>query len=35
MTVVKPIVRLSIDDYKLSAETFDLLKNKAKGILVS
>lgn len=35
MTVVKPIVRLSIDDYKLSAETFDLLKNQAKGILVS
>ncbi|MDD3263165.1 MAG: ATPase, T2SS/T4P/T4SS family [Candidatus Absconditabacteria bacterium] len=35
MTVVKPIVRLSIEDYKLSPETFDLLKNKAKGILVS
>lgn len=35
MTVVKPIVRLSIEDYKLSPETFDLLKNKAKWILVS
>lgn len=35
MTVVKPIVRLGIEDYKLSPETFDLLKNKAKGILVS
>ncbi|HCY20336.1 TPA: hypothetical protein DIC40_00390 [Patescibacteria group bacterium] len=35
MTVVKPTVRLSIEDYKLSPETFDLLKNKAKGILVS
>ncbi len=35
MTVVKPIVRLTIEDYKLSPATFDLLKNKAKGILVS
>lgn len=35
ITVVKPTVRLSIVDYKLSPETFDLLKNKAKGILVS
>jgi len=35
MTVVKPIVRLSIEDYKLNTETFDLLKNKAKWILVS
>lgn len=35
MTVVKPIVRLGIEDYKLSKETFDLLKNQAKWILVS
>ncbi len=35
MTVVKPIVKLNIEDYKLSPETFDLLKNKAKWILVS
>lgn len=35
MTVVKPIKRLSIEEYNLDAETFDLLKNKAKGILVS
>ena len=35
MTVVKPIRRLSIEDYKLDEETFDLLKNKSKGILVS
>jgi len=35
MTIVKPIKRLSIEEYNLDAETFDLLKNKAKGILVS
>ena len=35
MTVVKPIKKLSIEEYNLNAETFDLLKNKAKGILVS
>lgn len=35
MTVVKPIVKLNIDDYKLSPEAFDLLKNKSKWILVS
>ena len=35
MTVVKPIKKLSIEDYNLDAETFDLLKNKSKGILVS
>lgn len=35
MTIVKPIKTLSIEDYNLDAETFDLLRNKAKGILVS
>jgi ATPase len=35
MTIVKPIKKLSIEDYNLDDETFDLLKNKSKGILVS
>ena len=35
MTIVKPIKKLTIEDYNLDAETFDLLKNKSKGILVS
>ncbi len=35
MTVVKPTVRLWIDYYKLSKETYDFLKDKAKWILVS
>ena len=35
MTIVKPIKTLSIEDYKLSKETFDLLRYKAKGILIS
>jgi ATPase len=35
MTVVKPTMKLKMEDYKLSPETFDLLKNKSKGILVS
>lgn len=35
MTVVKPIKKLTIEDYKLDPETFDLLRNKSKGILVS
>lgn len=35
MTVVKPTMKLTIEDYKLSPETFDLLKNKSKGILIS
>jgi len=35
MTVVKPTMKLTIEEYKLSPEAFDLLKNKAKGILVS
>lgn len=35
MTVVKPVKRLTITDYKLDAEVLELFKNKAKGILVS
>lgn len=35
MTVVKPTMKLKIEDYKLTPETFDLLKNKSKGILIS
>ncbi|HCB51863.1 TPA: hypothetical protein DEP21_04860 [Patescibacteria group bacterium] len=35
MTVVKPTMKLTMEDYHLSPEVFDLLKNKAKGILVS
>jgi ATPase len=35
MTVVKPTTRLTITDYNLQPEVLDLLKNKAKGILVS
>jgi len=35
MTVVKPTMKLNIEDYHLSADVFDLLKNKAKGILIS
>ncbi len=35
MTVVKPIVKLKIEDYNLNEESFDLLKNKAKWILIS
>jgi len=35
MTVVKPTTRLTITDYNLEPEVLDLLKNKAKGILVS
>ncbi len=35
MTIVKPIKKLTMDEYQLSPESFDLLRNKAKGILVS
>ncbi|MFA5748458.1 MAG: ATPase, T2SS/T4P/T4SS family [Candidatus Absconditabacterales bacterium] len=35
MTIVKPIKKLSIEDYNLDKEVFDLLRNKAKGILIS
>jgi predicted PilT family ATPase len=30
MTIVKPIKKLSIEDYNLDKEVFDLLRNKAK-----
>lgn len=35
MTVVKPIKKLSLDDYDLDDKVIDLFKNKSKGILVS
>jgi len=35
MTIVKPIKLLTIEDYKLDPEVYDLLRNQAKGILVS
>lgn len=35
MTIVKPIKKLSIEDYNLDKEVFDLLRNKAKWILIS
>lgn len=35
MTVVKPTMKLSIEDYKLEKDTLDLLQNRAKWILIS
>lgn len=35
MTIVKPIKKLSMEEYNLSPETFNLLRNEAKGILIS
>lgn len=35
MTIVKPINKLVMEDYKLPQDVFDLLRNKSKGILVS
>ena len=35
MTIVKPIKKLAMEDYHLDPEIFDLLRNHAKGILVS
>ena len=35
MTIVKPIKKLVMDDYKLDKDVFDLLRNQAKGILIS
>ncbi len=35
MTIVKPIRKLSIEDYQLEQEVFDLLRNQAKGVLIS
>lgn len=35
MTIVKPIKKLTMEDYQLEKDVFELLRNKAKGILVS
>lgn len=35
MTVVKPVKKMSMEEYQLDSELFDLLRNKAKGILIS
>jgi ATPase len=35
MTIVKPIKKLVMDDYHLEKDVFDLLRNDAKGILIS
>jgi ATPase len=35
LTAVRPVKKTTIQDYDLNEETFDLLRNKAKGILVS
>ncbi len=35
ITIVKPIKTLTMDDYHLDKEVFDLLRNQAKGILIS
>ena len=35
MTIVKPIKKLVIEDYNLDKEVFELLRNQAKGILIS
>ena len=35
MTVVKPVKKMSMEEYQLDPELFDLLRNKAKGILIS
>jgi ATPase len=35
LTAVKPVKKMSIEDYNLDKDLFDLLRNKSKGILVS
>jgi ATPase len=35
MTVVRPIVKLSLDDYHLSSKLIDRLKNKAEGVVIA
>lgn len=35
MTVVRPVKKMTIEEYNLDPELFDLLRNKAKGILIS
>jgi ATPase len=35
LTAVKPVKKMSIEDYNLDKDLFELLRNKSKGILVS
>ena len=35
ITIVRPIIKLSLEDYKLSNKLIDRLKNKAEGILIA
>jgi ATPase len=35
ITIVRPIIKLSLEDYKLSSKLIDRLKNKAEGILIA
>ena len=35
LTAVKPVKKMTIEEYNLDSELFDLLRNKSKGILVS
>ena len=35
MTVVRPVKKMTIEEYNLDPELFDLLRNKAQGILIS
>ncbi|MBI2184380.1 MAG: Flp pilus assembly complex ATPase component TadA [Thaumarchaeota archaeon] len=35
VTIVRPIVKLSLDDYNLSESLKDLLKNRAEGIVIA
>ena len=35
MTVVRPVKKMTIEEYNLAPELFDLLRNKAQGILIS
>ena len=35
MTVVRPVKKMTIEEYNLNPDLFDLLRNKAQGILIS
>jgi ATPase len=35
LTAVKPVKKMTIEEYNLDKDLFDLLRNKSKGILVS
>ena len=35
MTVVRPVKKMTIEEYNLDSDLFDLLRNKAQGILIS